>query len=80
MLKDIIDKAKVGEELDISAYTIYASVCFSYNERDGYSYRLVSRRHVRMVYPEKNSREIRMWRTLNGAKRYFLKRHDRGIT
>lgn len=74
---EIIAEANVGEEVDVSAHTVYASVKFWYHPSFGYSYDLKSKgaRNRKISPLMSNGWDMKFWKRLDSAKRHFLKMH-----
>lgn len=75
-LAELIEAANVGEDVDVSSHSaFYASVKFTHGNL-GYTY-VIDTQQNRYVFPMQGEWTVRFWKTLGGAKRYFLRMHGK---
>jgi len=75
---DMVMRAKVGEKIDLAELkTFYSKVRFSENIENYtimYCWMAESKNSIMNVYPMANSHDVKFFKTINGAKRNFLRR------
>lgn len=65
----------IREIVDLSTlHDHFTEVSFTYNRHEGYSWIARTKYGVNLVFPSQSSQEIKTFKTLNGAKRNFIRR------
>jgi hypothetical protein len=72
-LDEMIANAGAGDDIDVSAYaSVYATVRFTHGNL-GFTY-VVRNKRGGLVFPTMaNKWDVKFWKKLDGAKKYFLK-------